>query len=64
VTLQEARKILPKFACGLGMCAKSVGELRASVREEIAAYRKNENPLTAVQYRALVKFLELTQVKP
>ena len=59
--LNDARKILPRFAVGLGIYAKTTSSLRDSVRHEISMYRAGVNPLEPKQVKALEVFLERTK---
>ena len=62
MTLSEARKKLPAFACGLGIYAKSTAELRDFVQSELTAEQEDHenNPLEPKQIAALKKFLKVT----
>jgi len=61
MTLNEARKILPRFAVGLGIYAKSVSALRALVKDELNMWVAGDNPLEPKQVKALERFLEHTR---
>jgi hypothetical protein len=58
--LEQARKLLPEFAAGLGIYARSLGVLRDAVMQELESEKTGENPLTARQVAALQKFLKRT----
>jgi hypothetical protein len=61
MTLSQARKLLPQFAVGLGIYARSVGVLRDAVLQEIEIAKGGLNPLTEKQLAALKKFLARTK---
>ena len=61
MTLEYARKLLPKFAVGLGIYARTLTDLRDAVIQELQMYRFGDNPLTKKQAGSLEKFLERTR---
>jgi hypothetical protein len=61
MTLAQARKLLPRFAAGLGIYAHSVGVLRDAVMQELDSHTSIA-PLTARQVAALQLFLKRTEV--
>lgn len=60
VTLAQARKLLPDFACGLGMYTTTVIAIRDAVMQELDDYASGDNPLTPSQVSQLKRFLVKT----
>jgi hypothetical protein len=61
MTLQQARKILPKFAKSLAPDSKTVAELRGAVMDELQSYRRGENPLEPMQVERFGEWLADTK---
>lgn len=61
ITLQQARKMLPPFAVGLGIYARTVTALRDSVLQELEMFKDGHNPLEPNQVAQLKRFLEKTK---
>jgi len=61
MTIQQARKALPKFAKSLAPEAKTVAELRGAVMDELNACRRGENPLEPMQIERFGEWLAETK---